>query len=331
MLAQPGRARVAVIDDWQGVAAGCADWSALAGVADVEFFTQPFVDDDARVAALEPFDIIVPMRERTRLHGALLARLPRLRLLALTGYGLRHVDVQYCNEHGIVCCGSGKYSPAATAEFTLGLILAAVRHIPQAHEGMRAGDFQQRVPLGSTLEGRTLGIIGLGHLGSRVAAYGRALGMRVIGWSPHLTDERARSAGVECVTQLALLQQADVVSLHLVLSDSTRGILGAGELAAMKPGAVLVNTARGPLVDETALVAAVRSGHISAALDVYDEEPLSARHPLRSLPGVVLTPHLGFCTAGTFADFYGESIQNILAFLRGAPVRVVNAPAPPLV
>jgi phosphoglycerate dehydrogenase-like enzyme len=318
---------VAVLDDWQGVAASCADWSVLRDRARVQFFTEPFADADALVAALADFEIIVPMRERTKFTRPLLQRLLRLRLLALTGMGVRHVDVDYCNERGILCCGSGTYTPAGMAEFTLGLIIAALRHIPLADAAMHAGGYQRGIPLGTRLEGKTLGLIGLGNIGSRVASYGRAIGMHVIAWSPHLSAEKAHRAGAEAVDKQTLLARADVVCLHLVLSERTRGILGATDLAAMKPGALLVNTARGPLVDEAALLEALRRGQISAALDVYDEEPLPTDHPLRRLPNVVLTPHLGFCTTGEMGEFYQQSVENIRAFLDGAPARVLNAPA----
>jgi phosphoglycerate dehydrogenase-like enzyme len=317
---------VAVIDDWQGVAQHCADWSPLQRRAEVTFESRPFADDEERVRALAAADIIVPMRERTQFHRQLLERLPRLRMLALTGYGLRHVDAAYCDEHAIICSASGAYAPAGTAEFTLGLLLAAARHIPQADAAMRRGDFQAQMPLGTVLEGSTLGIIGLGRIGARLAAYGRALGMHVIAWSQNLSSERAREAGAEYCSKDELLRQADVITLHLVLSDRTRGIIGAQEFAAMKPGALLINTSRGPLVQEAALIEALRSGRITAGLDVYDQEPLPSQHALRSMPNVVLTPHLGFCTTSAFAQFYGESIENILGFLDGTPLRVVNNP-----
>jgi phosphoglycerate dehydrogenase-like enzyme len=319
--------RVAVTDDWQNAAAGCADWSALAGVGEVEFFSRPFANEREAARALADFDVILPMRERMQFPRSLLQQLPRVRLLALTGMGTRHVDIEYCNERGILCCGSGAYSPAATAEFTLALILAAARHVPRADAAMRVGEFQENVPLGLVLEGATLGIIGLGRIGARVASYGRALGMRVLAWSQNLTEEQAKNAGAERATKERLLQQSDIVSLHLILSERSRNIVGATELALMKPGAILVNTSRGPLIDETALLASLHAGRIIAAVDVYNEEPLPPQHPLRSAPNTVLTPHLGFGTSQVFAVFYRESVENIQAFMRGTPLRVLNPEA----
>jgi phosphoglycerate dehydrogenase-like enzyme len=317
--------RVAVIDDWQRAARTAADWSALEARAQVQFFSEPFADDAAAAAALAPFAIIVPMRERLPFPRSLLERLPQLRLLALTGYGVRHVDMAYCAAHGIVCCGSGAYSPAAPAEMTLGLMLAAARQIAAGDAAMRHGGFQSGIAPGQVLEGQTLGLIGLGRIGARVAAYARAMGMHVIAWSTNLSEQQALQAGATRVGKSELMGRADIVSLHLVLSERSRGTLGTAELALMKPGALLVNTSRGPLVDEPALLAALRVGRIRAALDVYDREPLPSGHPLRALPNTVLTPHLGFTTESTFAEFYGQSVQNILAFLDGHPIRVVTA------
>lgn len=316
--------QIAITDDWQRVACGCANWAALQQRARLRFFDKPFDSEHAAAAALAPFQIIVPMRERLPFPRSLLEQLPQLRLLALAGRGTRHIDMQVCAERRIVCCGSGSPSPAATAELTLGLILAAMRHIASADAAMRDGAFQTHVPLGRALEGQTLGIVGLGRIGARVATYGHALGMRVLAWSPNLKTEQARAGGAEAVGKTELLQSSDVVSLHLVLSQRSRGVLGAAELALMRPGTLLVNTARGPLVDEAALLAALQSGRIRAALDVYDQEPLAADHPLRHAPNTVLTPHLGFNTAATFDEFYGQSVENILAFLDGRPIRVLS-------
>jgi phosphoglycerate dehydrogenase-like enzyme len=317
--------RVAVIDDWQGVAHRCAEWTALEGKTQVQFFAKPFTDEDTAAQVLSEFNIIVPMRERTRFSKSLLQRLPNLRLLALTGSGTRHVDMEYCNQHGILCCGSGSsHSPTAPAELTLGLMLAAARHIAAADAAIRAGEFQEHIGFGTVLEGKTLGLIGLGRIGARVAAYGRALGMQVIAWSQHLTDEYAHSAGAKLVTKDALLQHADVVSLHLIYSARSHHTLGATELALMKQGAILVNTSRGPLIDEAALLVSLLAGRITAALDVYNEEPLPADHPLRTLDNTVLTPHLGFVTQPRFVEFYGQSIENILGYINHAPLRVLN-------
>ena len=315
--------RVAVIDDWQEVAQGCADWNRLEGRARVTFFAEPFTNEAAAATALAGFEVIVPMRERTKFTRSLLERLTDLRLLALTGYGTRHIDTAYCAERGIVCCGSGAYSPAGTAEYALALLLAAARHVPQADAAMRAGRFQQQIPLGKVLEGKVLGVLGLGRIGARVAAFGQALGMKVIAWSSNLTAERTAELGVEYVAKHELFARADAVTLHLVLSPRSQGIVGATEIAAMKPGAILVNTSRGPLIDEAALLSALREGRITAALDVYDQEPLPAGHELRRLGHVVLSPHLGFCTSEGFEVFYGESLENIFGWLSGTPLRVI--------
>jgi phosphoglycerate dehydrogenase-like enzyme len=318
--------RVAVLDDWQQVAADCADWSALSPRAEPVFYKQHFETEDALVGALDGFEIICPMRERTWFPRSLLLRLPRLKLLALTGMGVRHIDIQTCGEQKILCCGSGAYSVAQTAEMALALalMLAGARDLVAGDVAIRAGRFQEGTGLGYALEGRTLGLIGLGRIGSRVASYARALGMRVLAWSPHLDQARASAAGAELADKEHLLREADIVSLHLVLSDSTRGVLGAPDLALMKYGALLVNTARGGLVDEPALLAALSAGRLRAALDVYEREPLPSDHPLRRAAGTVLTPHLGFSTHATFRSFYGQSVENIRAFLEGSPLRVLN-------
>jgi phosphoglycerate dehydrogenase-like enzyme len=316
------------LDDWQGVARGSADWSRLYERAQLVFFETPFDAEDAVAQALAGLDIIVAMRERTRFPASLIARLARLRMIALTGARSWTMDLEACTARGVVVCHTaGQQSTAATAELTLGLLLAAARFIPSADATIRAGGFQSGVPPGTVLEGRTLGIIGLGKIGSRMARYGQALGMQVLAWSQNLTEDKARAAGARPVDKATLLAEADAVSLHVVLSERTRGILGAADLARMKPGAILVNTSRGPLVDESALLDRLRSGKLIAALDVYGQEPLPPGHPLRSVPNTVLTPHLGYCTREVYAQFYRESIDNVLAFLDGKPLRVLNPEA----
>ena len=318
--------RIAVLDDWQGVARGSADWSALMARAEVVFFADAFAGEDAAAAGLADFDIVLSMRERTPLPAALIARLPKLRMLGITGARNLSLDVAACTAGGVVVCHttSDGRGDAATAELALGLLLAAARSIPLADAGLRAGRFQHGVPVGITLAGKTLGLIGLGRLGTRMARYGQALGMTVLAWSTNLTAEAATAAGAVLVGKAELLARADAVSLHLVLSPRSRGIIGAADIARMKPGAILVNTSRGPLVDEAALLAAVQAGRIVAALDVFDEEPLPANHPLRTAPNTVLTPHLGYGVAETWAQFYPQSVANALAFLDGRPVRVLN-------
>ena len=321
--------RIAILDDWQGIARESADWSALAGRAELVFFGNAFEDEDAAAAALAGFDIVLSMRERTPLPGSLFDRLPRLRMLGITGAVNPSLDVEACTARKIVVCNtqSSGRGGFATAELALGLLLSAARAIPAADADMRAGGFQHGLPVGIGLAGRTLGLVGLGRLGARMARYGQALDMEVLAWSPNLTDETAAAAGARRVPLEALLERSDAVSLHLVLSERSRGTLGVAELARMKPGAILINTSRGPLVDEAALIEAVQAGRIVAALDVFDREPLPAEHPLRRAGNTVLAPHLGYGVAETWADFYPQSVENALAFLDGAPVRVVNPEA----
>lgn len=317
--------RIAVIDDWQGVARSSADWSALGGRADIVFFEEPFRDTDHFATSLQPFEVVVLMRERTHLPGSLLSRLPNLRMIGVTGSRIWTLDLEACTARGIVVSHTGgTYSTAATAELTLGLMLAATRRIPAADANIRDGRFQGGVSPGFVLEGSTLGIIGLGKIGSKMARYGQALGMKLLAWSPNMTPERAQSVGAQSVDKRTLLEQSDVVTLHVVLSDRTRGLLGAEDLAHMKPNAILVNSSRGPLVDEQALIDALSQKRIIAALDVYGQEPLPHDHPLRNLSNTVLTPHLGYCTTEVYGQFYGESVENVLAFLDGKPIRLLN-------
>lgn len=318
--------KVAVLDDWQGFAAGAADWSALTAKAEVKFFRDAFPSEDALVAALADFDVVLAMRERSRLMKPVIDRLGKLRLLCFTGARNASVDTAACTARGVTVCNTvSSRTSHATAELTLALMLAAQRHLPAGDAETRAGRFQRNVPPGIEMIGRTLGVIGLGHIGARVASYGRALGMELLAWSQNLTDERAREVGVARVAKEELLARADVVTLHLVLSDRSRGIIGAADLAKMKQGALLVNTSRGPLVDTTALVAALRAGKIRAAIDVYDQEPLPSGHPLLTAPNTVLSPHLGYVTQDGMTEFYKLLIEDVLAWLAGKPVRVVNA------
>jgi len=319
--------KIAVLDDWQSVAKSSADWSRLLERAEVVFFEEPFKNADAIAKALAGFEIIIAMRERTRFPKELIERLPKLRMIALTGGRTWTMDFGALNARGIVVSHTGgTHSTAATAELALGLLLSAARHIPRADASMRKGEFQGGVPAGEVLEGKTLGVIGLGKIGLKMARYGQALGMRVLAWSQNMTEEKAASAGAKLADKATLLSGSDAISLHLVLSDRTRGIIGPQDLARMKPGAILVNTSRGPLVDEAALVATLRTGKLIAALDVYAQEPLPADHPLRSLPNTVLTPHLGYCSREVYSQFYGDSVENVLAFLDGKPVRVLKGP-----
>ncbi len=317
--------RIAILDDWQGIAEAAADWSAVRASAELVFLRDHLGGPDQVVAALEGFDAVVAMRERTRLHADVLTRLPKLKLLSFTAARNAAVDIAACTAQGIVVCNTTTTrSSHGTAELTLGLILAAQRRIATGDAEMRAGRFQTNVALGAEIAGSTLGLLGLGNIGSRVARYALAMDMQVIAWSQNLTAERAAAVGATRVEKGELFARADVISVHLVLSERTRHIVGAGEIAAMRPGALLVNTSRGPHVDTDALVAALEAGRIRAAIDVYDQEPLPADHPLRRAPGTLLTPHLGYVTAENMPEFYRNSAENVAAWLAGAPMRVVN-------
>lgn len=320
--------KIAVLDDWQGIARQSADWSALQARADVTIFADAFADEADAAARLADFDILLAMRERTHFTASLLKRLPKLRMLGTTSARTLSLDMATATAQGIVVCntGSGPGS-AATAELALSLMLAAFRGLPTGDANLRAGRFQQGVPVGRAVEGKTLGVLGLGKIGARLARYGRALGMEVLAWSQNLTAEKAAAEGATLVPKDELLARSDAITIHLVLSDRTRGLIGAPEIARMKPHAVLVNTSRGPLVDEAALLAALHAGKIVAGLDVYDQEPLPPDHPLRRAPNTVLTPHLGYGVAEVWSQFYPESIENALAFLDGKPVRVMNPDA----
>jgi phosphoglycerate dehydrogenase-like enzyme len=311
--------RVAVLDDYQGVALSYGDWGDL----DVEVFTDHLPGDDEVVARLGPFDVVVAMRERTPFTRARLERLENLKLLVTTGMRNASIDLEAARDRGVTVCGTGSLGPP-TAELAWGLILALTRHIPAEDARMRAGGWQHTI--GPELAGRTLGLVGLGRLGARMARIARAFEMETIAWSQNLTAERAAEAGAEAVAKDELFRRADIVSIHLVLSDRSRGLVGADELALMKPTAYLVNTSRGPIVDEAALLDALHSGRIAGAgIDVYYTEPLPAQHPLRFAPNTVLTPHIGYVTTGTYEVFYREAVEDIAAWRDGAPVRMLTS------
>jgi phosphoglycerate dehydrogenase-like enzyme len=320
--------RVAVIDDWQNAAKGLIDWSPLASRAEIVFFPRHFAPDKEDEAAklLADFDIILLLRERSRFAESLIARLPRLKMLSCTGTRAPNVDMEAATRHSIVCTMTtgGGHSPAPASEMTLALMLACARKVPQGDAAIRAGRFQEGIPPGINLEHRTLGVLGLGRIGQYMARYGQALGMKVIAWSPNLTAEKARAAGAELVTKERLFAESDVVTIHVVLGPRSRGLVGADDFARMKRGAIFINTSRGPIVDEAALLAALKEGRIFAGLDVFDREPLPADNPFRALPNTVLTPHLGFTTEEGLAAFYGPAMDNILAFLDGKPINVAN-------
>jgi phosphoglycerate dehydrogenase-like enzyme len=308
--------KVAILDDYQGVALRMADWSPLEGRADLVIFRDHLSDADALVERLEPFDVVCVMRERTPLTRTILERLPRLRLIASTGAMNASIDLDAARERGITVAHTG-YTSHGAIELTWALILAAVRRIPDEATSFRLGGWQ--VGVGGDLQRRTIGILGLGRIGSAGARIAAAFGMNVIAWSPNLTPEKAEAAGARFVTKEELFAQADIVTVHMVLGKRSRGIVGAAELALMKPTAWLVNTSRGPLVDEDALIEALDHQRIAgAALDVFAVEPLPADHPFRTLPNVVATSHVGFVTQETYEIFYGDTVKNIVAWLDGA-------------
>jgi phosphoglycerate dehydrogenase-like enzyme len=319
--------KIAVLDDWQDVARSSADWSGLAARAELVFFADAFPSEDEAARALADFDILLTLRERTPFPATLIRRLPKLRMIGVTGASNRSLDFEACTRQGVTVCNTtGADAPYATAELALGLMIAAARAIPIADRAMRAGGFQRGVPVGIGLAGKTLGVVGLGRLGARMARYALAIDMKVAAWSPNLTAARAAEAGARLVGKSDLMSGSDVISVHMVLSPRSRGLIAAADIARMKQGAILINTSRGPLVDEAALVAAVEAGKIIAALDVYDKEPLPPDHPLRASDHTVLTPHLGYGVVETWRSFYPQSVENAEAFLDGKPIRVVNAP-----
>jgi phosphoglycerate dehydrogenase-like enzyme len=314
---------IAVIDDFQNVSQRYGDWASLRGRAEVTVFRDLITDEDALAARLAPFDILCVMRERTRLTKSLLARLPRLRLIASTGNWNAAIDLDAAEAQGITVCGTAS-SLTAAAELTWALLLACARRLPQEMASFAGGGWQ--VSVGNDLHGKTLGLLGLGYTGSMVARYAQAFGMRVLAWSQNLSPEAAASHGARHVSKDELFAQSDFVSLHVRLSERTRGLVGARELALMKPGAFLVNTARGPIVDEGALLTALREQRIAgAAVDVFEPEPLPASHPLRTLPNLIGTPHIGYVTDGSYGLYYGESVENICAWIDGHPIRTMTS------
>ncbi|GAA4053590.1 D-2-hydroxyacid dehydrogenase family protein [Arthrobacter methylotrophus] len=314
---------LAILDDYQAVAYDYAPWAELAddGV-DVTVFTEPFAGEQETVDALRDFDIIMAMRERTAFDAGRLRQLPKLKLLVTTGMANAAIDLIAAQEQGITVCGTGG-SAAAAPELTWALLLAFARKVPFEDQRLRAGHWQSTV--GFELSGKTLGVLGLGNIGSKIAGYAKAFGMEVIAWSPHLTEETAAAAGARKVSKEALFREADVVSVHVRLSERSRGLVGEDELRLLGPKGVLVNTARGPVVGEAALLRGLNEGWLGgAALDVYDVEPLPADHPLLTAPRTVLTPHLGYVTAQSYARFYGEAFEDVRAWVRGNPVRVLT-------
>jgi phosphoglycerate dehydrogenase-like enzyme len=313
--------RITVLDDYQDVARTSADWSALAD-CDVDVVTTHIADADELVARLRDSAVVVAMRERTPFPASTLARLPNLQLLVTTGMRNASIDLAAAKARGIPVCGTGG-AGNAMPELVIGMLIALGRHFVEEDRAIRDGGWQHTI--GPGLTGRTLGLVGLGRLGTAIATLAQAFGMRVIAWSPHLTAERAEAAGVQAVGKQELFETADYVSVHLVLSDTTRGLIGATELTAMKPTAFFLNTSRGPLVDEAALIDVLATGSIAGAgLDVYDTEPLPADHPLRRARNTLLLPHIGYVTTEAYEAFYTGVVEDIVAFRAGRPIRELN-------
>lgn len=315
-------AQIAVIDDWQNVAREVVDWSVLDGIGEVTFVHDYPADRDTLAERLQRFDVICVMRERTRFDEELLRRLPNLKLVLTGGMRNAALDLKAAATLGIQVCGTESYKHAAP-ELTWALVMALSRNLVPEVNALRAGLWQQG--LGGDLHGKTLAILGLGSIGTRVAQFGQVFGMRVIAWSENLTAERAATAGVTYVSKQALFEQADILSIHLVLSERSRGLVDAQALGWMKPGALLVNTARGPIVDEAALIDALRHKRLAgAALDVFAEEPLPPEHPFRTLANVLATPHVGYVSRQNYQQFYGQMIEDLQAWAAGKPIRVLT-------
>ncbi len=314
--------RVAVLNDYQGVALDSADWSSLDGRVEVEVFTEHIADPDELIAALDPFEIVVAMRERTPFPRSVLERLGNLELLVTTGARNAAIDVQACADLGIVCSGTGG-QVQSTAELTWALLLGCARHLPTEVDNVRQGAWMTTV--GTDLYGATLGLCGLGRIGAMVAEVGKAFGMKLIAWSQNLTTERCEEVGAELVGKEELFGRSDFISIHLVLSERTTSLVAEAELRAMKSTAWLINTSRGPICDEDALARACAEGWIAGAgLDAYGVEPLPADHPFRRLDNVLATPHIGYVSKRVYAIFFRDIVEDIAGFLDGSPVRAIT-------
>jgi phosphoglycerate dehydrogenase-like enzyme len=314
------RLRCAILDDYLNVALQIADWSKISDRVDVTVFDQPLAFPEAAAGALKDFEIICAMRERTPFPRTLFAALPKLKLLITSGMRNAAIDLDAANDHQVVICGT-QWGRDPTAALTMGLILELTRNIGRENARMHAGEPLQKF-VGIEIEGRTLGVIGLGKLGSKVAGMAKAFGMNVIAWSPNLTPERCKEVGVGYATKEELFSTADIVTIHVVLGPRSRGLVGAAELARMKPTSYIVNTARGPIIDEAALLETMRQKKIAgAAIDVYSVEPLPVDHPFRKLDNMVLTPHLGYVTEEGFRNHYRQMVEGIDAWFKGEPLR----------
>jgi phosphoglycerate dehydrogenase-like enzyme len=326
--------KVAILDDYAGVALDLADWSPVQDRSEITVFDRHLSEAEA-ADALRPFDVICTMRERMALPRTLIERLPNLKLITIVGRSLPNLDMAAATERGVLVAHSDFANPRfraagslqdATPELAWGLMIATVRNLADEHRRMRDGGWQSAT--GMTLSGKTLGLLGLGRTGKRMAEYAKVFGMQVIAWSQNLTEEAAAAVGARRVEKATLFEKSDVVSIHLVLSERTRGLVGHPELALMKPHAYLINTSRGPIVDEAALIDALATGRIAGAgLDVYDIEPPPPDHPLRALPNVTLSPHLGYVTREMLGAFYSDTIEAVVAWLDGAPIRIANPEA----
>ncbi len=313
--------RIAILDDYLNISPK-SDWKKLDGRAEIKVFAEPFGTEEKAAKLLADFEIIVGMRERTPFPATLIRRLPKLKLLITTGMRNASFDLEAAAGRGITVCGTDLVG-SPTSELAVGLMIALMRDLPGQFGSMQQGGWQTRA--GHDLAGKTLGMLGLGKLGSAVAAVGNAFKMKVIAWSQNLTEKRAAECNARRVEKDELFRQSDVISIHLILSDRTRGIVGSRELGLMKPTAYLINTSRGPIVDEAALLKTLQEKRIAGAgIDVYSEEPLAASHAIRKLDNVLLTPHLGYATAENYAKMYGDAIEDILAFLDGKPIRVLK-------
>ena len=316
------KVQAAFLDDYQNVARSLVEGKAVPADLETTVFHDHLDDEDALADRLEPFEVVCVMRERTPFRRNLLERLPRLKLLVTSGMRNASIDMTAAQERGVTVCGTPSVG-GPTAELAWGLIIGLLRHIPREDRATREGRWQETV--GGGLLGKTLGVAGLGKLGARVARVGLAFEMDVIAWSRNLTEERCREVGVCRVSKEELLSRSDILTIHLVLSDRTRGLLGAAELAMMKPTAVLINTSRGPIVEEEALVTALQRGTIGGAgLDVYDTEPLPPDHPLRRCGNTVITPHLGYVEEANYGAYFDGYLAAIKGYLEGSPVNVVN-------
>ncbi|MEC8910238.1 MAG: D-2-hydroxyacid dehydrogenase family protein [Chloroflexota bacterium] len=314
--------KLAILDDYQGTAKDLADWSKLPAGVEVEFFQDHIVDEDQLVERLGDFDLVQGMRERTPFPRSVLSRLPNLRLLITTGRRNASFDIEAASELGITVCGTNG-GGEGTTELTWGLILAMLRHIPEEERRSRAGSWGTTVGIG--VKGKTLGLIGLGHIGSLVARVAKAFDMNVIAWSQNMTHERANECGATLVDKETLFRDSDIVSVHLVLSDRTRGLVGKSDLAFMKPSAYIVNTSRGPIIDEMALIDVLeRKAIAGAALDTFVIEPLPKDHPFFKTPNTLISPHLGYVIDDSYEAFYAGVIENVRAFTSGEPIRTIN-------